>query len=372
MSDSPLSQDSFYFIEVAMLCNRPPVTCSPETGLLEMAALMREHNISGIVAVEGGMPVGVVSLRDMRDLLATSFDSIPKLKVRDLMKTSLITIRRNEYLFKAIFKMARNNIHRLVVLNDDDSLAGIITNSDLLRIQSRCPLYLSQVIESSETFEQLKSTSERLVELLRFVVKAGADTHSLISLISHFNDLMTLRLITLLDQIEGVRLPRSAAFMVMGSEGREEQTLRTDQDNAIVYADNVTCEELVQIRKFAERIVERLEFIGVTRCPGGIMASNRQWCHSLSVWQRILSRWISTPSLKSMVKFGMFQDMRVIHGNLSMEKKLRAHIVTTTQYHSLFFSYMAHNIVQFTPPLGLFGRIKTEEKRDKKGERFSR
>lgn len=367
MSDNLISQDSFYFIEVDLLCNRTPITCPPQTGLIEMASLMQQHNISGVVVAEDDKPVGIVSLRDLRNCVATNHHALTSLTVQDLMQTDLITIRRHDYLFKAIFKMARFNIHRLVVLNDDGSLAGVITNSDLLRIQSRCPLYLSQEIEAAENFEQLRAISTRLVELLQFVVKSGADTQSLISLISHFNDLMTLQVITLLERLEAVRLPRSAAFLVMGSEGREEQTLRTDQDNAIVYSDATTAEELKQIKQFAIRIVDRLEFIGVPRCPGGIMASNRQWCHSISTWQRIVTRWISTPSLKNMVKFGMFQDLRVIHGNLSLEKRLREHVIATSHNHSLFFSYMAHNIVQFSPPLGLFGKIRLEPKGEHKG-----
>jgi len=362
-----ITQDSFYFIEVALLCNRAPVTCTPQTSLIEMAGLMRDHNISGIVVVEGTTPVGIVSVRDLRDLVATDYHGVATRTVQEVMQTNLITIRRQDYLFKAIFKMARHNIHRLVVLHDDGSLAGVVTNSDLLRIQSRCPLYLSQIIETAESFEQLQATGVRLIELLQFVVKTGAEIQSLISLISHFNDLMSLRVITLLEKLEGVRLPRSAAFLVMGSEGREEQTLRTDQDNAIVYSDSVSDEELKQIKLFAERMVERLEFIGVPRCPGGIMANNRQWCHSLATWKRILNRWISTPSLKNMVKFGMFQDMRVIHGNLSLERGLHDFIISTTHHHSLFFSYMALNIVQFSPPLGLFGRIKLEQKGEHKG-----
>ncbi len=369
MSETLFSQDSsFYFIEVALLCNRPPVTCSRTTRLTEMAAILKHHNISGIVVVDETRPVGVVSLRDLRDIVATNYHLLETLTVQDVMQTALITIRRSDYLFKAIFKMARHNIHRLVVVNEDGTLAGVITNSDLLRVQSRCPLYLSQEIESTESFEQLKSSGVRLEKLLRFLVKTGADTQSLISLISHFNDLMTLQVILLLERLEDIVLPRSAAFLVMGSEGREEQTLRTDQDNAIVYNDATSAEELKMIRIFAERVVERLDFIGVPRCPGGIMASNRQWCHSLSTWQKILSCWINTPTLKNMVKFGMFQDMRVIHGNLAIQNRLRSYIISKTDQNSLFFTYMAYNTTQFPPPLSLFGKIKLEQEGEHKGK----
>jgi CBS domain-containing protein len=367
MPEIPINQDSFFFIAVDFLCKRAPVTCTPETEVVEMADLMRRHNISGIVVVDGAVPVGIVSLRDLRDLVAHNLSGIAGLHVKEVMRTNLITIGRYDYLFKAIFKMAKHNIHRLVVLNSDGSLAGVITNTDLLRVQTRCPLYLSQEIEATETFDQLRTTGQRMMDMLQFATRSGADTHSLISLISHFNDAMTLRTIELLDRLEGVRLPESAAWLALGSEGRGEQTLRTDQDNAIVYTDTVSGQELDLIRQFADRVVERLEFIGVPRCPGGTMASNPDWCHSVTDWKELLTNWITTPSAENMVNFGMFQDMRTLHGSVDLEGILRDHIIITSHQHSLFFPYMAKNIVRFKPPLGLFGRIKTESRGDYKG-----
>lgn len=367
MTDITVSQESFFFIAVDYLCTRAPITCSPDISLVAMADIMRQHNISGIVAVEEGLPVGVVSLRDLRDLVACSRESLAELKVRDIMRTSLITIGRHDYLFKAIFKMAKNNIHRLVVVNDDGTLAGVITNTDLLRVQTRCPLYLSQEIEASDTYDQLQATARRMTEMLQFATRAGADTQSLISLIAHFNDALNSRLVTLMERLDNISLPPSAAFLVLGSEGRGEQTLRTDQDNAIVYADDATTQELQQMERFAERMVERMEFLGVPRCPGNTMAINPEWRHSLTEWREILTRWISTPVPENMVNFGMFQDMRAIHGSQELAWALRDHILAVTHKQSLFFSYMARNIVRFKPPMGMFGRIKTESRGDYKG-----
>lgn len=360
MPDSVVTQDSFFFIEVEYLCTNVPVTCSPDTSVVEMAALMSWHNISGIVVVEGDRPVGIVSLRDLRDLVAHDLEQIAALRVRDMMRTNLITIGRHDYLFKAIFKMAKFNIHRLVVLNSDGSLAGVITNTDLLRVQTRCPLYLSQEIEAADSFEQLRITGQRMLEMLQFATRGGADTQSLISLIAHFNDAMTLRVMELLAKLEGVRLPPGAAWLALGSEGRGEQTLRTDQDNAIVYLDGLGQQQLDQLVHFAERTVEQLAFIGVPPCPGGTMASNPEWRHSLSEWNGILSRWITTPTADNMVNFGMFQDMRALQGDRQLEQALREHIISISHQHSLFFPHMARNIVRFKPPMGMFGRIKTD------------
>ena len=118
MPNRTLQEDSFFFIPVDAICHRPVITCSPDTGLVEVARLMKAHNISGVVAVENERPVGIVSLRDLRNLIADAVADISTLTVRDIMKTALITIRCSDYLFKAIFLMAKHNIHRLIVLDD--------------------------------------------------------------------------------------------------------------------------------------------------------------------------------------------------------------------------------------------------------------
>lgn len=367
MPDYLLHEDSFFFIPVDAVCRRPAITCSPDTGLVEMARLMKSHNISGIVVVENERPSGIVTLRDVRNLIADAVDDITGMTVRDIMKSELITIGSSDYLFKAIFLMAKHNIHRLIVVTEQDQLAGVLTNTDLLRVQTRCPLYLSQEIEASETFEQLRTTGQRMTEMLKFALTAGADIQSLISLIAHFNDAMNQRVIVLMDKLDSIRLPAGVTYLVLGSEGRGEQTLRTDQDNAIVYDDSLSEQALKEVERFADRIVDRMEFVGVPRCPGGTMASNPEWRHSLSQWKELLTRWIITPQPDNMVNFGMFQDMRGIHGSQELEQALREHIIATTRQHAIFFPYMARNIVRFKPPMGMFGRIKVESRGEHRG-----
>jgi CBS domain-containing protein len=137
--------------------------------------------------------------------------------------------------------------------------------------------------------------------------------------------------------------------------------LRTDQDSAIVYADNLDAEQLKQLERFSVRLVEGLEAIGVPRCPGNTMASNPYWRRSLSDWKSLLDEWIHTPKPENMVNFGMFQDLRCIHGDAGLEKALRDHIHAEVEHNAIFLAHMARNIVRFKPPLGFFGRIKVEQ-----------
>ncbi len=368
MPNNSLTEDNYYFMPVGSVCQGPAIICSPELGLVEMARLMKTANISGIVVVDHETPVGIVTLRDLRNLVADAVNKIETLTVREVMKTGLITIRTSDHLFKAIFLMAKHNIHRLVVVDESDRLSGVITDTDLLRIQTRTPLYLVQEIESATTIEHLRLIGSKMTEMLQYAVKTNADAQSLIQLIAHFNDTLTQRLIYILDCSHNVRLPPGAAFLAMGSEGREEQTLRTDQDNAIVYRDDFTSEQRAETRLFAELIVSALESVGVPLCPGNMMANNPDWCHSLSEWRQLTEQWLAMPGPDETVKFGVFQDLRVLHGEKSLEDELRAHICECARRNSIFFPHMARNIIRFKPPIGMFGRLLVERKGDQRGK----
>jgi CBS domain-containing protein len=368
MPNITLNEDNYYFMPVDSVCRGSAITCPPELGLVEMARLMKNSNISGIVVVENNTPVGIVTLRDLRNLIADAVDTIGALTVREIMKTGLITIRTSDYLFKAIFLMSKHNIHRLVVVDEFDRLCGVLTNTDLLRIQARSPLYLVQEIESATTIEQLRLIGGKMTDMVQYAVKTNADAQSLIQLIAHFYDALTQRLIFILDCHHNVRLPLGAAFMAMGSEGREEQTLRTDQDNAIVFRDNLPPEKRAEAQHFAERIVSALESVGVPLCPGNMMASNSDWCHSLSEWKQLTERWIAEPGPDETVHFGVFQDLRVLHGEKSLEDELRKHICECARNNPIFFPCMARNIARFKPPIGLFGRLLVEKKGGQRGK----
>ncbi len=363
-----INEDSFFFIKVDTICRRPAITCSPDMGLIEMSRIMKQHNISGIIAVENEKPVGIVSLRDLRDLIATAAGDMTILTVRDVMKTGLITISSSDHLFKAIFLMAKHNIHRLVVVENTGLLAGVMTDTDLLRLQARSPLYLVQEIESAATVEQLRLLSQKMSGMLQYAIKLNADPQSLIQLIAHFNDAFTLRLIGILAEQDGICLPEGAAYLALGSEGREEQTLRTDQDSAIVYRDDLSADKLAEVRRFAEAVVNGLAVLGVPLCPGNIMANNPEWCHSLSEWKVLIEEWISTPGPDQTVNFGVFQDLRVQHGDRMLEDELRAHIGATVKNNSLFFPNMARNIIRFKPPIGMFSRLLVERRGEGRGK----
>ncbi|MBE0616803.1 MAG: CBS domain-containing protein, partial [Proteobacteria bacterium] len=279
----------------------------------------------------------------------------------------LVTVRPEDYVFEAIYKMAKHSIHRLVVVDDVGCLQGILTDTDVIALQTRTPLYFSREVEAAESVDDLRKVNQNILHMVRFAMRARAGTKDIVKLISHFNDTITQRLIVLLERVEGVRLPEGSAYLVLGSEGRREQTLRTDQDSAAVYADDLSPAAVQEVARFSCRLVESLVEIGVPPCPGDTMASNPQWRRPLSEWLRALEQWISILKPEHMVNFGMFQDLRTVHGDPSLEARLKEHILDTVKRNSLFLPYVARNIVRFPPPLGWFGRIRVERSGEHKG-----
>lgn len=368
MPHTQFSEERFLFIPVRTLCQGVPVTCAPDMDVVDAARLMREQDISGVVVMEAGAPVGVVTVSDLRNLLVESGGVVNGRRVREIMSNGLISVRGSDPVFEAIFRMAKHNIHRLTVLDESGALLGVITDNDLLRLQTRTPLYLIQEIETAQSMEELRTISSRLIGMVSFASSAGADVRSLVQLISHLNDAFTVRIVALMDRLEGIRLPAGAAYLALGSEGRGEQTLRTDQDSAIIHADDLDAARLAAIERFAARLVEALESIGVPRCPGDTMASNPQWRHSLSEWKRLLEHWITVPKPEHMVNFGMFQDFRTVWGDAELEAELRAHVLATTQRFALYFPYMARHLSRFPPPVGMFGHIRVERRGEHRGE----
>lgn len=230
------------------------------------------------------------------------------------------------------------------------------------------PRDLYQQVAAADSITALKEISDDLLDVVGHAVRTGVGARDIVEFISGINDAVTLRLINILEETEDIRLPAGAAYLVLGSEGRGDQTLRTDQDNAIAYPDDFSSQQLWCVEQFAVRIVDALEEIGVPRCPGNIMASNPEWRHSMSEWRQLLDQWITTPIPENVLNFGIFQDVRSLHGDLSLGKKLRDHIRISARNCPRFFPHMAFHAVRFPSALGMFGRIRLERRGENKGK----
>lgn len=349
------------FLAVGSYCRREVVTCSRFYRLTEAAAIMKLKNISSLVVVENGNPVGILTDRDLRNKVVAQGTDPGSLVVADVMNSPLITISADDYLFEALHLISRHRIHRLVVTGSAGELAGIITDSDILRVQTRSPQQLVREIEEASTFEELKGLHQRVQSLVLHLVGTGVHIRDLVRLIAHLNDQIVIRLIALVREDQFPGLTQRMAFMVLGSEGRSEQTLTTDQDNALVYADDLEAGEVKQLEEFSRVVIDTLIEIGVPPCPGGTMAKNWQWRRTLKEWQTELDQWFSAPTQEHIINLSMFTDLRMLSGDQSLELALKEFISGRLRHNDIYLGHMVANLLHFAVPLGWFGRIKAEK-----------
>ncbi len=353
-----MAEPDIFFQPVKRFCSQGVATCSPDAGLVEVAAMMQDNNVSGIVVCENGAPTGIVTDRDLRNKIIARGEDPRHLSARSIMSAPLLTVGEEDFLFEAVYRMSRDGIHRLGVVDREGNLTGIITDSDVLRLQARSPQKMIRDIEAAGTREELKSLHARVQDLILHLIDTGVPTRDLVRMIAHLNDRILLRLIALLRQERFADLPEGFAFVVLGSEGRREQTLATDQDNAILLADGLSADEIERIENFSRELIADLIAIGVPECPGGIMAKNAEWRRSIRDWTRTLDAWFANATAQNIMNGSMFLDLRTLYGDPGLATALKEHMAAAGR-NAPFLARMAANVLRFDPPLGWFGRLKT-------------
>lgn len=362
-----MAEPNVFFLPVKQFCRRQVVTCGPDDDLVAATELMKEQNISSLVVSENGVPIGIFTDRDLRNKVVSHGINPGVLQVREIMNVPLITISEDEFLFEALYRMSRHNIHRIGVVDGAGRLTGIMTDSDIVRLQSRNPQQLIRAIEEAESVKALRDLHAKVQRLTVRLVGSGVAVPDLVRIIAHLNDRILLRLIALLTADRFFDLPKGFAFVVLGSEGRQEQTLTTDQDNAIIYSDYLSEDDTVKVKSFSEALIADLLAVGVPPCPGGIMAKNDQWRRSMCGWRKEIDRWMANAVSENILKGSMFFDLRTLYGDPNLELRLKEHISDHLRQNAAFLAWTAANVLRFKVPLGFFGKIKVEKKGEHRG-----
>jgi len=238
---------------------------------------------------------------------------------------------------------------------EEGEVVGIVSATDLFRQQARGPLYLQQKLEQAADDEALAGYADDVTAAVDTMARSGLDAVQIGRIVSSLNDTLVARLTRLAEARLGPP-PVPYAWLVFGSEGRSEQMLLTDQDNALVYEqDGPGVQEY--FAALTEDVVNGLLQAGFPPCPGGYMATN--WCKSLAEWIRIFSGWIDQPVPAALMEAGIFFDFRPVHGALSLEPL--EEVLTSAQKNGLFVAHMVRAAQDFNPPLGFFNRIRSED-----------
>lgn len=357
------SSDRYLFSTAVGEVAHEAITVSEQTSIRESAQIMVNHKISSLIVVDrNGLPQGIVTDRDLREKVVAKGRATSD-PIKNIVSLSLIRVEAKESCFEALLKMIKYNVHHMLVIQEGH-LKGIMTNHDLMTLQGISPLSLAKDIVNHESIEGLVPVSLKINNIVGLLLKEDAKAASITNIISEINDRLDRKVLEIAEKELGPA-PLPYCWIVYGSEGRKEQTFKTDQDNALIYNDPATAEEEEKARdyfsKFTALVTQGLQQVGFPLCPADYMASNPKWCQPLKVWKKYVSSWIDEPIPESLLKFLVFFDFRPLYGKMILGEELRNHIIANLEDKKLFLGYMANMMLQITPPIGFFNTFVVEK-----------
>ncbi|MEO1767904.1 DUF294 nucleotidyltransferase-like domain-containing protein [Thiobacter aerophilum] len=346
---------------LSALLRRPPVTCAPQLSIREALARMQQQNVGSIIVVEGEAPVGIFTLHDLLARVALAGQDLAA-PIASVMTRAPLGLPERATAHEAALLMARHGIRHVLVV-DDGRLKGVISERDLFSLQRVGLTQISTSVRTAASVEELASLAADIRALAHAMLAQGVGAEQLTQLISTLNDLLTDRIIELTRAPFGVQDIRFC-WLALGSEGRLEQTLATDQDNGIVFAASEAEAKVIRERliPFARAVNEALDSCGFPLCKGGVMAANPQWCLTLAGWQKLFANWIDQGDPEALLNASIFFDFRALSGDATLAEALRGWLAREARANPRFLHQMAANALRNCPPLGVVRDFVLESK----------
>jgi len=339
-------------LPVSQLLGREPAQVDQDMSIREAAQRMTTQRTSSAMVMEGERLVGLLTDRDIRGrCVAEGVD--PAQPATTIMTPAPHTISPQTLIIDAINLMSRLQVHHLPVVEQGRPV-GMLTATDLTRYQSGNSAYLTADIAQAESVERLAAICARLPELQLQLANAGANAQQIGDAVSAITDALTQRLIVMAEAELGPP-PVAFAWLAGGSQARREQTSHSDQDNALLLADDYdAASHGAYFAQLAKRVSDGLDACGFIYCPGNAMASNPDWCQPLKGWKKHFDTWINKPEPMALMLASIFFDLRVVHGDQGLFDQLQQHVLPQCQNNKIFIAYMAANALTHRPPLGFF------------------
>ena len=350
------------------------LTCAPYISVQSAAKMMARRRVSSIVVTGNGLyPLGIMTDNDLRTKVLAAGLS-PEVAVAGIMSQPVQTVSPGADAFDALLTMSRHGVSLLVVV-EGDHMVGIISEHDLQMEAGSSPLQVIAEIRRTTSLDALIGMRYKIDSVLEMMLRQGGPVKQLVALVTELNDRLTIRILELVEdemEREGFgKPPVPYGWLALGSEGRKEQTLHTDQDNALFFAATPDCDEAEckeWFLQFAQRVVAYLVRSGIPECPGGIMASNPELCHPEDRWLDTFLGWIKEPSPHPLLMASIFFDFRPIYAGTNFPYVLQDQLLKAIRKSGLFLRFMAKNSLINRPPLSLLKRFVVEKSGEHKNK----
>lgn len=343
---------------LSAIIRREPITCSPQASVREVLARMHELRIGSMVAVDdAGKPLGILTLPDVLERIALPQIDLAQ-PVIGVMSTKLTFLSPQALAHEAALVMAKQGFRHVLVV-ENERLLGMVTEKDLFVLQRVGLRQIGSSIRHALQPEELQQAAADIRNMAHNMMAQGVSAEQLTQFISTFNDLLTARVVELefaSSGLDATPLADRLCWMALGSEGRFEQTLSTDQDNALIFTlpENMTADQVrEQLLPVAKRINDTLAACGFPLCRGNVMASNSQWCLSLEEWKQAFGNWIANGTPEALLHSTIFFDFRALHGASALAEDLRQWLGRVASGNARFLHQLAQNAMSIRPPLGI-------------------
>jgi CBS domain-containing protein len=347
------------------------LTCHPDEAVVNAAKRMGERGVGSMVIIDHRQfPLGIMTDKDLRNrvIAAGKSSSIP---VKEIMSCPVITISKDSDFSSLYLAMIKNRLHHLVFTENGTTaspITGIVSDHDILLSQGYSPAVIIHAMMNTLKVSELARLRDQAEMLLKYFLENELSIDFVASIISEINDVIVQRAVDIaknkydrnFQDVNEVKF----CFLSLGSEGRGEQLLRTDMDNAIIY-EEVGDENKERTREYlhviAGEVIDIMTHCGFHPCPADIMAKNPEWCQPLSVWRRYFDYWVRNPDQDSLLKVSIFFDFRAIYGAKELAKEMTEHIYELMEEKKIFLNFLARNALLNPAPLGFFRKFVVEK-----------
>ncbi|MBT3068688.1 DUF294 nucleotidyltransferase-like domain-containing protein [Rhodoferax sp. U11-2br] len=330
-----------------------PFYVDGQLDVVAVCRLLAEHKLTNALVrdVQQGVErIGMFTTTDLRDALLKPV-APHLLSIRDVARFDLITLGPDAELFEALLIMLRHRVHRVLV-KDGDTILGLLSQLDLMSFMSNHSHLITLQVEQARTVDDLRTAAHQVDDSIKMLQRGGMRIEIISKLVSELNGQIFARLWSLLAPPE---LLQNSCLLVMGSEGRSEQILKTDQDNALLLRDGYSCADLASITgQFSAALLT----FGYPPCPGNIMITNPMWCQPLAAFRETIGQWLFDADPEGKMNLAIFLDARAIAGDASLLANVREHALNLATGSLSYMARMASAIDQFAEPTqGWWSRI---------------
>jgi len=335
-----------------------PIFVDEDITIFDAVNILKGQKGSSLL-VQGKDQLGIVTDTDFREKIVLNRMSFDE-PISKLATYGIKTVDANDFLFNAQITMTKHNVKRLIAI-EDEKIIGVLDLISLTSFFASHTYSIMMEVDNTTTIEELKSASKKFVNVIRTFYAKGVKVRYISKVISQLNDKLFAKLYELLAPEE---LKTQAALIIMGSEGRGEQILRTDQDNALIISDECTVSE-TEIKEFSHNFTEHLVDMGYPRCEGNIMVSNPFWRKTSKEFEKTLCNWIESTREEDLINLAIFYDALCVAGDKYLLIRLKKHLSKTASASKVFFTFFAKPVLNFATPIGMFANFVVNKNKHK-------